>query len=152
MPPPVVEPSPAPTITPTARPVVNWKAGLKAGGQMLAYALIFAGLSYWVHRRLAEELEESIDMARKGKMPSARREKEEDPSKPVYLMIEVRSDEYTRYIPILGFFPESKLFLSRFKLSREHVDPPFVVVEDHSLDFWRPGTTTIVTYTELMIP
>ncbi|WP_371542565.1 DUF4157 domain-containing protein [Streptomyces sp. NBC_00554] len=150
---PVVEPSPTPVVTPSMRPASPWRAGLKAGGQALAWALVFAGLSYLVHKRLAEQLERDIDMSRQGSMPWARRTKADNPSKPVYLTITVRSEEYSRYVPLLGWMPESpRLFLAGIEISDRNVDPPSVVVEDHSLDILRPGKTVTVTYSELRIP
>jgi hypothetical protein len=35
---------------------------------------------------------------------------------------------------------------------REEIDPPLVEVQDNRLDLLRPGVTTTVTYTELMVP
>lgn len=149
----VIESAPRPVTTPALRPVSPWRAGLKAGGETLAWILLFAGLEWYAHKRLAEDLEQSIEMSRKGSLPWAHQVKAQAPSKPVYLTIIVRSEEYSQYIPLLGWMPVSpRLFLAGIEVSDRNVDPPSVVVEDHSLDMLRPGKTTTVTYSELVIP
>lgn len=146
-------PSTAPVTAPPVRPTSAWKVGLKAGGKALGVALAFAGLSYFVHSRLQKDLEASIEKARKGAMPWAQRVKREDPSKPVYMRVTVRSAEYNRFVPLLGWMPESpKLHMTQIALVREEIDPPIVEVQDNRLDVWRPGIETTVTYTELMVP
>lgn len=144
---------PAATTAPTVKPPSAWKAGLKAGGKVLGWALIFAGLEYLVHRRLEKELDESIDKARHGAMPWAQRLKREDPSKPVYMRVMVRAEDYSRYFPILGWIPETpKLHMIQIAMVREEIDPPVVEKQDERLNFWHPGVATTVTYTELMVP
>ncbi len=155
--PPIPEAPPRPVprpVSPTAsvRPTSPWRAGLRAGGEALAWVLVFAGLDYLVHRRLQKDLDESIDKSRRGVQPWARRVKAEDPSKPVYLTIMVVSEEYSRYRPLLGWMPDSKLYLASIEVSDRNVDPPKVEVEDHSLDILNPGTTTTIRYSELLIP
>jgi hypothetical protein len=150
---PVVEQPPSPVAAPPVRPTSAWKAGLKAGGKALVIALIFAGLEYLVRRQLEKDLEESIDKARHGAMPWAQRLKREDPSKPVYMRVKVRSEDYSRYVVLLGWMPETpKLHMIQIAMVREEIDPPVVEVQDDRLNIWRPGVTTTVTYTELMVP
>ncbi|MDP8927850.1 MAG: hypothetical protein M3O70_04520 [Actinomycetota bacterium] len=101
---------------------VAMEAGLKAGGKTLAWALVFAGLDYYVHKRLADELDQSGDMERKGSMRWARRVRAKDPAKPVYLTIIVRSDEHSQYIPLLGWMPVApQLFLAGIEVSDRNV-------------------------------
>jgi Domain of unknown function (DUF4157) len=150
---PVVEGTPSPVMAPSVRPTSAWKAGLKAGGKALVVALVFAGLDYLVHRKLEKELDESIDEARHGAMPWAQRLKRDDPSKPVYMRVMVESKEYSRFVPLLGFLPESPvLHMIQIAMVRAEIDPPLVEVRDERLNVWRPGVTTTVTYTDLMIP
>jgi hypothetical protein len=150
---PVVEPTPPVVVTPPVRPTSRWMAGLKAGGKALVVALIFAGLDYLVHRQLEKELEKSIDKARDGAMPWAQRLKREDPWDPVYMRVMVSSEDYSRYVPLLGWLPETpKLHMIQMAMVREEIDPPVVEVQDDRLNFWRPGVATTVTYTELMVP
>ena len=147
------ETPPAATTAPTVKPPSAWKAGLKAGGKVLVWALIFAGLEYLVRRRLDKELDESIDKARDGAMPWAQRLKREDPSKPVYMRVMVRAEEYSRYVPLLGWMPETpKLHMIQIAMVREEIDPPVVENQDDRFNIWRPGVATTVTYTELMVP
>ncbi|MFG1817792.1 DUF4157 domain-containing protein [Kribbella sp. NPDC049174] len=149
----VVQAPATPAVTPTVRPTSAWKAGLKAGGKTVVAVLIFAGLEYLVHQRLEKDLEESIDKAREGAMPWAQRVKRQDPSKPVYLRVTVRSAAYSRYWPLTGWMPEPpQLRMTQIAMVRAEIDPPIVKVEDHPLDILRPGTSTEVTYTELMVP
>jgi hypothetical protein len=150
---PVVEGKPSPVIAPPARPTSAWKASLRAGGKALVIALAFAGLEYLVHRKLGKDLDESIDMARHGAMPWAQRLKREDPSRPVYMRVMVESQDYSRYIPLLGWMPETPvLHMIQMAMVREAIDPPVVEVRDERLNLLRPGVTTTVTYTELMVP
>lgn len=150
---PVVEGKPSPVVAPPVRPTSAWKAGLKAGGKALLVALAFAGLEYLVHRRLEKDLDESIDKARHGAMPWAQRLKRDDPSKPVYMRVKVQSEDYSRYVPFLGWMPETpKLHMIQIAMVREEIDPPVVQVQDDRLNIFRPGVTTTVTYTELMVP
>ena len=114
-----------------------------------------AGLRWaWLPRAPAasEELEDSIEKSREGVQPWARRRKATDLSKPVYLTILIVSKEYSRYYPLLGWLPENELFLGGIEVSDRNVDPPVVEVEDHSLDFFHPGKTTRIRYSELLIP
>ncbi len=149
----VVQAPATPAVTPTVRPTSAWKAGLKAGGKTVVAALIFAGLEYLVHKQLEKELEESIDKAREGAMPWAQRQKRQDPSKPVYMRVTVRSAAYNRYWPLAGWLPEPpQLKMTQIAMVRAEIDPPIVKVEDHQLDILHPGTSTEVTYTELMVP
>lgn len=150
---PVVEGKPSPVVAPPVRPTSAWKAGLKAGGKALLVALAFAGLEYLVHRRLEKDLDESIDKARHGAMPWAQRLKRDDPSKPVYMRVKVQSEDYSRYVPFLGWMPETPiLHMIQIAMVREEMDPPVVQVQDDRLNIFRPGVTTTVTYTELMVP
>ena len=142
-----------PVGTAPVRPTFAWKAGLKAGAEALGWALIYAGLGYLVNRRLEKELDESIDMARHGGMPFARSLQRENPSKPVYMKVMVRSGEDTRYVPIIGFLTEVKLDMLSVGWVSEAIDPPIVEVEDTRLtNLWHPHVWTIVTYTELLLP
>jgi hypothetical protein len=140
-------------VAPPIRPTSAWKAGLKAGGKALGVALIFAGLGYLVHRKLGKDLDESIDKARHGAMPWAQRLKRDDPSKPVYMRVMVESKDYSRYVPLLGWMPETPvLHMIQIAMVREEIDPPVVKVRDERLNVWRPGVTTTVIYTEIMVP
>ncbi|MGR9051039.1 MAG: hypothetical protein ACU84J_00175 [Gammaproteobacteria bacterium] len=153
VPAPAVKGQPAPVTVPTVRPVSAWRAGLKAGGKALFVTLIFAGLEYLVQRRLAKELDESLDQTRKGAMPWAQRLKRNDPSKPVYIRFTIESKDYSRYVPFLGWMPEAPvLHMISMAMLREEIAPPIVEVQDRRLDILKPGVTTRVTYTELMIP
>ncbi len=149
-------PSPAaasPAAAPPARPASAWKAGLKAGGKALAGELLFAGLDYIVRQQLEKDLEASIDEARHGAMPWAQRVKRQDPSKPVYIRVKVQSEDYSRYVPALGWMPEAPvLHMIQIAVVREETDPPLVEVQDDRLNTLRPGVKTTVTYTELMVP
>jgi len=150
---PVVEGKPSPVVAPPVRPTSAWKAGLKAGGKALLVTLAFAGLEYLVHRQLEKDLDESLDKARQGAMPWAQRLKREDPSKPVYMRVKIRSEDYSKYVPLLGWMPETPvLHMIGMAMVREEIDPPLVEVQDNRDNFWRPGVTTTVTYTELMVP
>jgi len=150
---PAVEGGPAPVMAPPVRPTSAWKAGLKAGGKALLVALAFAGLEYLVHRKLQKDLDESIDKARHGAMPWAQRLKREDPSKPVYMKVKVESRDYSTYVPLLGWMPDSPvLHMISIELVREEIDPPLVEVRDERFNIWRPGVTTTVTYAEPMVP
>ncbi|HRL76979.1 MAG TPA: DUF4157 domain-containing protein [Candidatus Accumulibacter phosphatis] len=149
---PVTKSSPPPLAAPPVRPASAWKGGLKAGGKAAIWALVFAGLDYYVHRRLAKELEESITMTHNGAMPWAQRLKREDPSKPVYMMVKVESKEYSKFIPLLGWMPEPPvLHMISMAMVREPIDPPIVEVQDNRLNPWTPGVTTTITHTELMV-
>jgi hypothetical protein len=149
---PVTKSSPPPLAAPPVRPTSAWKGGLKAGGKAAIWALVFAGLDYYVHRRLAKELEESITMTHNGAMPWAQRLKREDPSKPVYMMVKVESKEYSKFIPLLGWMPEPPvLHMISMAMVREPISPPIVEVQDNRLNPWTPGVTTTITYTELMV-
>jgi hypothetical protein len=144
---------PATATAPAVRPAMPWKAGLKAGGKALLFALIFAGLEYLVRRQLDKELEASIDKAKRGAGPWAQRLKREDPSKPVYMKVKVQSEDYSRYLPFLGWMPEPPvLHMISIEMVREEIDPPLVEVRDNRLDVWRPGVTTTFSYTEPMVP
>ena len=150
---PVVEEPPMPIVTLAVRPS-PWKTGLKAGGKALIYALVFAGLEYWVHKELEKELEESLEMARKGSLPWARHEKQRDNSRPVYVRWTIESKEYSKYIPFLGWMPQTPvLHMTSMAMVREEiVSPPMIETVDNRLDLFHPGVTTTVTYTELMVP
>jgi hypothetical protein len=150
---PVVEGTPSPVVAPPVRPTSAWKAGLKAGGKALLVTLAFAGLEYLVHRQLEKDLDESIDKSRHGAMPWAQRLKREDPSKPVYMRVKIQSQDYSKYVPLLGWMPETPvLHMIAIAMVREEIDPPLVEVQDDRDNFWRPGVTTTVTYTDLMVP
>ncbi|MDZ7268449.1 MAG: DUF4157 domain-containing protein [candidate division KSB1 bacterium] len=148
---PVVQPPPV--VAPPVRPSSTWKAGLQAGGKALGVALVFAGLEYLVRRRLEKDLEAAIDKARHGAMPWAQRLKREDPLKPVYMRVKIEAKDYSRYVPLLGWMPETPvLHMLQIAMVREVIDPPIVEVQDNRLDILHPGVTTTVTYTELMVP
>ncbi|MGW3985333.1 hypothetical protein [Streptomyces mirabilis] len=98
-----------------------------------------------------------IEQAKQGAMPWARRVKGKDPAKPVYITIKVMIVQYSQYVPFAGVTPwETRLTFSGFELSDRNVDPPSVVTEEKELDLLhllRPfGSTTNVTYSELLIP
>jgi|GEM_PF-5572033 len=148
---PVTEPVP---LTPAApKPGLALRAGLRAGGQALVGVLVFAGLAYLVNRKLSRDLDAAIATALAGARGWAERLKREDPSKPVYMRIKVEAKDYSRYVPLMGWLPESPvLHMLSIELVRAPTDPPIVEVKDHRLDLLRPGVTRTVTYTELMIP
>jgi hypothetical protein len=143
---------PVPKATAPAKPTSPFKSGLKAGGKALGWALLFAGLDYLALQQLVKDVEAQIDTARPHMLKWAEREKARTPDKPVFLMIKVRFDDYTRYMPLMGWLPDRKMFLAGVAITAEPVDPPKVEVDDHSLDFFRPGQTIVTTYTELLIP
>jgi Domain of unknown function (DUF4157) len=148
----VAEP-PAPVRVAPARPTSAWRAGMKAGGQALLLALLFAGLDYLVRRRLEKDLEVSILRARMGAMPWALRLKLQDPLKPVFMKITVESKDYSDFIPLLGWMPqEPKLHMLSIEMVRQELDPPLVDVKDERLNLLHPGVTTRVVYTEPMVP
>ena len=92
-------------------------------------------------------------MAKRGAMPWAQRLKREDLSKPVYMRVKVRSEDYSQYKLLLGWMPEPPvLHMIQIAMVREEIEQPIVEVQDNRADFWRPGMTTTVTYTELMVP
>jgi hypothetical protein len=138
-------------VTPV-KPPSPLKGGLKAGAKALGWALLFAGLDYLALRALVKQVEADIDLARPHMVKWAEREKAKTPDKPVYLMIKVHFEDYTRYFPFLGWLPDRKMFLASVALTAQPVDPPKVEVDDHSMDFFRPGKTIDTTYTELLIP
>jgi hypothetical protein len=143
----------APSVAPLVRPTSAWKTGLKAGGKALVAMLAFAGLDYLVRRGLEKDLEASLEEARKGSMPWAQRLKREDASKPVYVSFTIQSEDYSNFVPLLGWMPEApKLHMISMAMVRAEIDPPIVDVKDRRLDVWHPGVTTTVTYTELMVP
>jgi hypothetical protein len=110
-------------------------------------------LDYLVHGKLQNDLDESIDKARHGAMPWAQRLKREDPSKPVYMKVKVESRDYSTYVPLLGWTPDAPvLHMISMEMVRDEIDPPLVEVRDERSNIWRPGVTTDVTYTELMVP
>lgn len=137
---------------PSVKPVSPLRGGLKAGGKALAWALLFIGLDYLALRQMQKQLEQDIDQARPHMLKWAQSEKARTPDKPVYLRIHVRFDDYTRYFPLLGWMPERRLILAGVGIQDHPIDPPITEVEDHTLNFFRPGTTTQVQYTELLIP
>lgn len=115
--------------------------------------MLFAGLDYIVRQRLEKDLEASIAEARQGAMPWAQRVKRQDPSKPVYMRVKVQSEDYSRYVPAVGWTPEAPVLrLIQIGVVREETDPPLVEVQDEGLNLLRPGVKTTVTYTELMVP
>jgi hypothetical protein len=138
-------------VTPV-KPPSPLKGGLKAGAKALGWALLFAGLDYLALRALVKQVEADIDLARPHMVKWAERENAKTPDKPVYLMIKVHFEDYTRYFPFLGWLPDRKMFLASVALTVQPVDPPKVEVDDHSMDFFRPGKTIDTTYTELLIP
>ena len=149
-------PAPTSKIPPESLPVTappsRLKGGLKAGGKAIAVMLLFAGLEYLVHRELEKQLQSSIDTSR-DHMYSWGTHFQIDHPGPVYFRVVVRSEEYTRYIPLLGWMPESpRLYLASVGVTSTAVDPPVVTVDDHSFDLLRPGKSTEITYTELLVP
>ena len=65
----------------------------------------------------------------------------------------MRSAAYSRYWPLTGWMPEPpQLRMTQIAMVRAEIDPPVVTVEDRPLDILRPGTSTEVIYTELMVP
>jgi isocitrate/isopropylmalate dehydrogenase len=127
--------------------------GLRAGARAAAWALVFAGLGYLVQTKLEADLENSIDAALKGATGWAQRVKREDPSMPVYMQIRIEAKDYSNYVPLLGWMPEAPvLHMIGFSIVREEINPPIVNVRDERLNMLRPGATTTITYTELMVP
>jgi hypothetical protein len=141
---------PKPGVPPSVKP--NWRGGLKAGAKALGWALLFAGLDYLALKALADQVEADIDKARPHMQKWAEKEKAQTPDKPVYLKIKVHFEDYTKYLPFMGWLPDRKMFLASVAITAQPVDPPTVEVEDHSMDFFRPGQTIETTYTELLIP
>ena len=76
-----------------------------------------------------------------------------DPSKPVYMRVKIESKDYSQFVPFVGWMPETPvLHMIRIAMVREEIDPPLVELKDERLNILRPGVTTTVTYTELMVP
>lgn len=144
--------APTPAIVPSPRLQGQWKAGIKAGGKALGWALIFAGLDYLVQREQAKQLEREIDLTRPHMMKWALRLKAKTPDKPVYVVFKVALHDYMKYIFLLGWMPDRQLGLASVGVFNDPVDPPTIEVADRSWDFWRPGKTTTITYSELLIP
>jgi hypothetical protein len=158
--PPVPEPvAPAPrTAAPaveTVRPPLPTgsplKAGLKAGAWAAGSVLIFMGLQYLVHKKLEEELDKNLEMARKAQRGYAQRVmKKEHPDKPIYLILEVRSEDYSRFIPLVGWMPEPPtLGIWRADLSLDPLPEPILKVKDERLNPLHPGMSTSYTWSEL---
>jgi hypothetical protein len=137
---------------PSVKPVSPLKGGLKAGGKALAWQLLFIGLDYWARRQMQKQLERDIDQTRPHMLKWAQREKARTPDKPVYIRIHVRFEDYTRYFPGVGWMPERRLMLAGVGIRDHPIDPPITEVEDHTTAIFRPGKTTQVQYTELLIP
>jgi hypothetical protein len=148
---PAVEPVPTPTRVPAVKPVSPVRAGLKAGGQALGWTLLFAGLQHLANRRMQKELEADIDRTRPHMLKWAQHEKTKKPDAPVYLVVKVRFDDYSNYMVLVGWLPDRKLSLASVGVTDRAIDPPRIEVEDHSLNILRPGKTTEITYTELLI-
>jgi hypothetical protein len=148
----VAEPVPPVTVGPAVKPVSPVRSGLKAGVKTLGWALLFVGLDYLALREMQNRVEKDIDETRPHMLTWAKRNKARSPDKPVYLVVRVRFDDYTRYFPFLGWMPDRRLILAGVGVQDQPIDPPTTEVEDHSLDFFRPGKTTVVSYTELLIP
>jgi hypothetical protein len=147
--PPVETPIPA-TAVPRASP---WKAGLKAGAGAAAWMAVFMALGYFVHKKLQESLEKEIEVYRPQMQKWAAYEKKRFPDRPVYMQLIVESEEYSRFIPLVGWMPEPPvLHVTSVGTTATPVDPPDVKVDDHSMNILRPGKTVTVTYTELLIP
>lgn len=148
---PPVEP-PVAVAPPVARPS-PLKAGLKAGGWAAAQMLLFAALDYYVHEQLQEQLEDDIATCRPHMLEYAEYLHRKDASHPYYYRVVVRSEEYSQYIPFLGWMPVApRLLMTSCGVAGQPIDPPVVEVDDHSLDLLRPGKTVEVTYTEPLIP
>jgi hypothetical protein len=125
------------------------KGGLKAGGGML----MWAALGYIVNKKLEADLERDLGLARKGFHRAAQRHQAENPGQPVYLKITVRSEDFSRYIPLMGWIPESPMLgIWKVELTTTPIDSPIVKVDDHRLEFLHPGIAREVTYTELIAP
>jgi uncharacterized protein DUF4157 len=132
------------------------KAGLKAGAVALGWMLAFAGLNYLVHRKVAKDLESNLEQARRAEHGFALYLRAHQPAKysgPVYLQLTIHSEEYSRYIPLVGWMPEAPVLeIGSETITTTGIETPIVTVDDHSLDLLRPGKTTEVTYTELLLP
>jgi hypothetical protein len=145
---------PPPSVTPTVPRGTRLKVGLKAGAKGGLQMLAFMGLDYLVRRLQEKEVQENIDRCRVGQQKSAERLKAEHPDEPIYFTVEVVDEEWSNFVPLLGWMPEPpKVHLVMCgSPTTEVVDPPVVEVRDYRLRVWRPGMTTTVTYSELMIP
>jgi hypothetical protein len=130
------------------------KAGVKAGVKTGLYMLAFMGLEYLARRIQEREVQENIDRCRIGQHKAAERLKAEHPDEPIYFTVRVADEEWSNYIPLLGWMPEAPRvhLLSCGSPTTEVIDPPIVEEEDYRLRIWHPGMRTTVTYSELMIP
>ncbi|WP_281394669.1 DUF4157 domain-containing protein [Streptomyces rectiverticillatus] len=165
---PKAEPAPAPALAPGAKPPApvpgptvrfrpNWKEGLKGGGRALAFTVFFLALDYYANKMLQEQVERDIEQARRGAIPWARRVKEQNPDKPVYLTFKVTAVQYSQYIPFAGVNPyETRLDFSGIEVGHRNIDPPSVLVTQEEWDLLHPlrpfGTTTKIAYSEPVIP
>lgn len=148
-----VERPPTTTVAPSVKPATPLKVGAKAALKTLGWALLFAGLDYLAIRQMEKQVEADIDRARPHMLNWAQHEKTRTPDKPVYLVLSIRFEDCSRYMVFLGWLPDRKLHMAFIGITDKPVDPPRVEVEaDHSLRIFRPGKTTLITYTELLIP
>jgi hypothetical protein len=149
----VAPPSVAPQNVPqpsTRPPAGGWRGGLKAGAKAAGWMLLFMGLDYLVQRRLERDLDESIQRAHTGAMPWALRLKREDPSKPVYVRLTVRSAQTQKFVPLLGWMPDPPvLHMTSMAMVRAPMDPH--IDEGSRFDLFHAEEWREVVYTDLMV-
>jgi hypothetical protein len=62
------------------------------------------------------------------------------------MSVKVQSEDYTKYVPLLGYMPDTPvLHMIGFLMVREEIGPPLVEQQDDRLNVWRPGVKTTVT-------
>jgi hypothetical protein len=102
---------------------------------------------------LQKELERQIEQSRHGMHSWAVRLKAVHPEQPVYFKVKIRSEDYIKFIPLLGWVPERRmLFLSSIGVTTAPIEAPEVTEKDESTNLFHSGKTIEVTYTELVIP
>jgi hypothetical protein len=95
------------------------------------------------------ELQQAIANAHRFALPFVEDLRSRNPNQQVYISLTIRQSSFQQFIPLEGWVPaEDKLELWKFNATTDVIDPPKVVVEDHSLDVLRPGKITWTTFTE----
>jgi hypothetical protein len=152
---PVVEPVP-PVVGPKGPTSTPWKGGLKTGlkegGKAALWALLFVGLDYLRRKALEERVEKEMANLRQHMRGFGERQKKSTPNQPVFLRFVVTYMDYQKYFPVTGWMPEPLEGIVSASVTSTPMDSPELRVENHEGDFFYPGTTTILTFTEPYIP
>jgi Domain of unknown function (DUF4157) len=144
--PPAEEHQAAPTDEPELRPG-GGRARAAAGAAIKIGAQI--ALTAVVTEMERRELQQAIANAHRFALPFVEDLRSRNPNQQVYISLTIRQSSFLQFIPLEGWVPaEDKLELWKFNATTDVIDPPKVVVEDHSLDVLRPGKITWTTFTE----